>query len=141
MVERRRIVEASAIIRSGRDVQVRMVPMGGKILVPGPDERGGEGLQIGGMGPDRAVVAIIGVGQQREPFGMGFPGKITAVDDDAADGCPMPADKFRCRMYNYRSTVIERSRDERRRRIVDDQWYAQAAPDGRDLGDRKNGQL
>ena len=49
---------------------------------------------------------------------MPLPVKIAAVDDRAADTGSMTADIFRRGIDNNRGTVLERSRDQRRRGVV-----------------------
>ena len=86
---------------------------------------------------------IGGVGriERRLAGGKFLPVEIAAVDDGAANRRPMSAEKFRRRIDHHGRAVIERARENRRRRIVHDQRHAELPPDGGDFGNRKDGEL
>ena len=65
---------------------------------------------------------------------MLFPVEIAAVDDDAADRIAVPADILRRRIHHDSGAVIERSAQNWRRGVVEDQRHAELAPDSGDLG-------
>ena len=93
------------------------------------------------LGPDRAVVARVGLVQHREAVGVLRPVEAPAVDDHAADRGAVAADVLGRRVDDHVRAVIERPADHRRRRVVDDQRHAELLADGRNLGDREDVQL
>jgi hypothetical protein len=97
--------------------------------------------RLGGLGPDRAVVARVGPIQQREALGVLLPVEAAAVDDDAADRGAVPADVLGRRVNDDVGAVVERPADNGRRRVVDDQRHAQLLADLGDLADREDPQL
>ena len=58
-------------------------------LDPRPQHIGDGAQRFRGLGPDGAVIGIIGPGQQRKAVGMGLPVEIAAIDNGAADRGPM----------------------------------------------------
>ena len=93
------------------------------------------------LGPDRAVVGLVRLREQREALGVLLPREIAAVDDEAADRGAVSADVFRRGIDDDRRAMLERPRDQRRRRVVGDQRNAKRAADVGDLADRKDVQL
>src|SRR5882724_8912832 len=91
--------------------------------------------------PDGTVIARIRLVQERKAVSMLFPVEIAAVDDDAADRGAVTADIFRRRVHDDGGTVLDRPAQHRGRGVVDDQRYAELAPDPRDLADWKHFEL
>jgi hypothetical protein len=117
-----------------RESRTQIAQEGGACL----DDIGDRAKRFDGLRPYGAMIARIWLVQGRLTLGETFPVEIAAIDDDAADGIAMAADIFRCRVDDDCSTVIERTREQRSRRIVDDERDAIFAPDSRDFCDRED---
>ena len=57
-----------------------------------------------------AMVRRVRCGEVRKAT-RGFPVKSAGIDDDAADGCAMPANIFRCRFDDNVRTPLDRTRE------------------------------
>src|SRR3546814_16726658 len=66
---------------------------------------------------------------------------LAAVDDEAADRVAMPADVLGRRVDDDVRAMLQRTADDRRGGVVDDERNAQLFGDGRHFADRKDLQL
>src|ERR1700722_7500618 len=105
------------------------------------DDIGDRAKRLDRLDPDCAVIARIRRVEGGLALGEFLPVEIDALDDQTAAPTAMAAKIFGRGINDDRRAVIERTRDQRRRRIVDDQRYAKAAPDRGDLGDREHHQF
>ena len=108
---------------------------------PHPQDVGDRTERLGGLDPDGAVIARIGIVQRREALGVRLPVEVAAVDHQAADRGAVAADVLGRRIHDHGGAVLQRPADDRRRGVVDDQRHAQTPAALGDLADRKDVQL
>src|SRR5690606_20826871 len=87
------------------------------------------------------MIAGVSTIERRLTFGEACPVEIPAIDDNATDRGAMATKIFGCRIDDNCRTMFERTRNQRRGGVVDDQWNAQLPPDGCDLGNWKDREL
>ena len=80
------------------------------------------------LGPNYAVVGVIGLGQRREARGVLRPWKFSAIDDKTACCGRMPAEIFRGGINHYGGAEIERTTGQGKSSVVDDKRNAGAEP-------------
>ena len=86
------------------------------------------------IGIDEAVIGRVRRAEHREALRVLLPGKLAAVDDDAAHGRAVAAHELGQRMHHDVGAVLDRPQQDRRRdRVVDDQRHAVPV---RDVGER-----
>ena len=116
-------------------------PMSRKSLTRARRMIGDRSERLRRLRPDGAVIGLVRLREQREALGVLLPREIAAVDDQAADRGAVAADIFRRGIDDDGRAVVERPRDQRRRRVVGNQRHAERAADVGDLADRKDVQL
>ncbi len=88
----------------------------------------GAGAEL--LGVDQPVIGGVGLVEGGKAAGVFRPGKAAAVNDRAAEGGAVAAEKFRQRMNGDIGAVVERLEQDRGcDRVVDDQRYAVAMGD------------
>ena len=100
---------------------------------------GPEGL--GRFRPYGAVIAGVGLIEQREAFRMPSPIEVAAIDDEAADRGSVAPDVLGRGINDDGDAVLQRPAQHGRRGIVHDQRHAELPPNGCHLLDGEDGQL
>ena len=66
------------------------------------------------LGVDQAVIGVIGLAEHRKASRVLCPGKVAAIDDDAAERCAMPAHELGERVHHDIGAVLDRPQQHRR---------------------------